>query len=180
MPPSLGTWFRHHFCFSSLVSIPLLGAGLGIYVLGMLTLDLFWIFIGIAVFSFPVSVFLVVEYFHPSMHLTHQGFLFAYEINDRDLVFKLLRTVPVFKVSIGGIRRVEPRRSADRGLKKLNFLSFLFSQTWYWPVPVRMLGRMFSKVGHERWNYILRCSSGFNIIIVAPHSFISEVGRRLR
>lgn len=173
-------WVHYHFVPSSVFTISVLLLGIGFYLFGLITLDFGWIIIGLATAVLPVVVCLLMEYINPGMDVVYFGYLFSYELNDDVLYFKVFRTIPIFRVPISAVRRIEPRRTRDRGLKKLNFMSFLTSDLWFWPVPLHMVMRVFSKIGHERWNYALRTDTGWTIIIAAPHEFISMIGSRLR
>lgn len=177
---NLFNFFQSHLCPSAPLSLGVMISGFLLYLAGLFSLDLSMVVLGLSTFFLPVVLWMVIEYFHLDPESACLGYFFCYEITDRNLLFKLFRVVPVLMIRVSSIQRIEPRRTADKGLHKLNFFSFLTGRIWYWPVPFQMLPRMFSGVGHERWNYSLRLASGWTVVLVAPHEFISEIGRRLR
>lgn len=111
------------------------------------------------------------------------GFVQSYWLSDRELVFMLCRTIPIYRVGLAGVKAVEPWRAVGPtafGTDENNLIWFLFSRIWFWPRPLGFMVRKWMAAQAIRCEYVLICDSGWKIVLTCSRKFIERIAARVR
>ena len=113
---------------------------------------------------------------------SHLGFFNSYQLTERQLIYKLCRIIPVFRVALAEIRSIQPWRDvgpASYASNENNPFWFLYRQIWFWPVPIRQWLKILFSIQALRSEYALTCESGWIIVLFCSRDFAEQINRHV-
>ncbi len=183
----LNLWRKHHLASAAPLYLVLMLPGMALFVVLLYAVyfqvtpfpyrDLWLTSLGLMTAPFVVG--LAAALFVPAKKgKASVGFFNSYQLTDKELIYRLCRVIPVFRVSLDEIQSIQPWRDVGPSAwssNENNPFWFLFRQTWFWPIPLRHLFKIVFSIQAIRCEYAIACESGWIIVIVCSRDFADNV-----
>lgn len=140
--------------------------------------------IGIGLVLTPFVIGLATSLFLPAREGSVSiGFFNSYQLTESELVYRLCRVIPIFRVSLSEIKAIDPWRAVGPtapASNENNPFWFLFRQTWFWPMSIRQRVKIIFSAQAIRCEYVMVCESGWAIVLGCPRPFMDRVFQQVQ